>query len=228
MTASFMDGLDPGSADALRGAGPERSYPARSYLFHEGDRSSSVLLVESGLLRVDRTSSATGRVVLLELAPGCSLVGDFGVIDEAPRSPTASTVTTSTVRHIPAPVFRDLLRDAPAIQGAVLARLTDRLRALSNQFYETSILDAPARIAARLLRLVDIEQSLGRCTPLPNGEIDLRLPINQEELGQWSGLSREGATKGLKTLRSIGLIDTGRMRVRILDVAGLSRQATAS
>lgn len=227
VTTTFMDGLDPTTANELRTAGPQRSYPPRSFLFHERDRSSTVLLVESGLLRVDRTTPG-GRVVLLELAGAGSLVGDFGVIDNAPRSATASTVTASTVRHIPAPVFRDLLREKPSIQDAVLKRLTSRLRELSNQFYESSIMDAPSRVAARLLRLVDIEQSLGRSMPAANGLIELRLPINQEELGQWSGLSREGATKGLKTLRSVGLIETGRMRVQILDLAGLSEQATAS
>lgn len=52
--------------------------------------------------------------------------------------------------------------------------------------------------------------------------IDLNLPITQEELGQWAGLSREGVGKGLSELRSTGVIETGRRRVRILDLATLS------
>lgn len=91
----------------------------------------------------------------------------------------------------------------------------------------SSILDAPHRIATRLLRLVEIEQALARCKVQPDGSADLRLPISQEELGQWSGLSREGAVKGLGTLRSIGLIETGRKRVHITSLARLERHAVS-
>ena len=63
-------------------------------------------------------------------------------------------------------------------------------------------MDAPARIAARLVRLVEIEQTLGRLDQDARGVVDLKLPISQEELGQWAGLGREGAVKGLRTLRS--------------------------
>jgi len=103
----------------------------------------------------------------------------------------------------------------------VTQRLAQRIRALSTQFLETSTMDAPARIAARLVRLVEIEQTLGRLDPDAGGAIDLKLMISQEELGQWAGLGREGAVKGLRTLRSIGLIETGRMWVRINDMQAL-------
>lgn len=215
------------TAERIRELGNRRTYPARSFIFHEGDESNGVLLIEHGLARIDRTS-ASGRVVLMDLASEGRVIGELGAIDDEPRSATISTITDTVTYHLSARTFRDLLSEDNELQGAVLRSVVDRLRGLSDQFVETSILDAPRRIASRLLRLVEIEQELGRCRVQTDGSVDLKLPISQEELGQWSGLSREGAVKGLGTLRSIGLIETGRKRVVIKTVARLEEHAEST
>lgn len=214
-------------SDRLRDEGNRRVYPARSFIFHEFDEAGRVMVIDSGLARIDRTS-LSGRVVLLDLASAGRVIGELGVIDDSPRSATASTITDTTVFHLTANEFREMLDTDSNLQGALLTIVAERLRALSTQFVETSIMDAPARIAARLVRLVEIEQALGRCDVAANGSVDLKLPISQEELGQWSGLSREGAVKGLSTLRSIDLIETGRKRVHITDFNRLVDQAEAN
>lgn len=224
MVAAFMNQLETSTADQLRDVGGVRSYGAGSYLFHEGDSPSSVQIVLAGLLRIDRTTPSA-RVLLLDLATVGDPVGELGVIDDRERSATASSVTDCQVLQVPAQAFRDLMRTSHDLQTHVMHRLTRRLRALSTQLLETSTMDAASRIAARLVRLVAIEQHVGRSEPAPDGSIDLRLPINQEELGQWSGLSREGAVKGLTALRSDGLIETGRKRVHILDFEALCDRA---
>ena len=61
-----------------------------------------------------------------------------------------------------------------------------------------------------------------------HGVIDLRLPISQEELAQWAGLSREGAVRGLSELRSAGVLETARKRVIIHDLPALEREARRS
>lgn len=225
MVETFLRSLDTVAADKIRQSGVVRTYPARSYIFHEGDDGNAVLLVETGLLRIDRTTSS-GRIALLDLAIPGSLIGELSVIDDAPRSATLSTVTECSVRFIPAAAFKALLASERALQEALVAQLSRRLRALSTQFLETATMNAPARIAASLLRLVEIEQALGRLDEGQlSGAIDLQLLINQQELGQWSGLAREGAVKGLTALRAIGLIETGRKHVRINDIKKLEQTA---
>lgn len=224
MVGTFFHTLDPGVADRIRKAAAPRIYPSRTYIFHEGDPGTGVFVVETGLLRIDRTTPR-GRIVLLDLAISGALIGDLSAIDGERRSASLSTVTKSTVRHLSADAFRTMMNDDASIRDAVMARLVRRIRALSNQYLETAAMDAPARVAAGLVRLVHIEQYLGRIAADTGGEVDLRMPISQEELGQWTGLTREGAVKGLGTLRTIGLVETGRMRVRIADFAELERRA---
>ncbi len=109
MNPVLMDQLEPDTAARLVSAGTRRRYPEKTYLFHEGDEPNGVFLVEAGMLRVDRTLS-TGRRVLLTLATPGDVVGELSVIDGAPRSATAATVSESRVLVVRPADFSDLLR----------------------------------------------------------------------------------------------------------------------
>lgn len=207
--------------EQLAEIGTRRRYPARSFLFHHGERSDSVLLVEEGMLRLDRDTSA-GRTVLVELATVGDVVGELGVIDDSPRSLTASTVSSTRVVVVEAKRFRELVASDAGASAAVLSRVTARLRALTDQFVESAAMSATSRIAARLMILASVAGHDGE------QRFDLSLPITQEELGQWAGLSREGAVKGLGELRAAGAIETGRRRVRVLDADRLAAAVSGS
>lgn len=211
-------------AAALMVFGRSRRYPPRSYVFHEHDTAASVMIIENGLVRIDRTT-AVGKVVLINLVAAGDLFGELAVIDGEPRSASASTVTESVIHVVPAHDFQNLLIERADLHAALLRSVAQRLRGLTTQFVETSSMDAPSRVAARLLQLVEIEQSLGRCSVAADGSVDLRLPISQEELGQWCGLSREGTVKGISVLRSLDLLTTGRKRVHIRDLTSLQSAA---
>jgi CRP-like cAMP-binding protein len=102
----------------------------------------------------------------------------------------------------------------------MLGRITRRLRALTDQFIEASAHSAASRVAARLVELLLLMERDSE------GVVELRLPITQEELAQWAGLSREGAVKGIGELRSAGILETGRRRMTILDPDALHSVAT--
>lgn len=221
MSRGLLPDLTPRVRDRFLAAGIQRRYPARSYLFHEFDEASSVFLVERGLLRVDHTTRS-GRRVLLDLASRGEFIGDLAAIDHQPRSATVSTVDEAQVICVTGSDFRALLRDEPSLSSAVLVRVIRRFRSLSNQLVEATSLSASARVAARLVRLIEITEA----GPTDGAPFDLKLPITQEELGQWAGLSREGTVKGMGELRREGFIETGRRRVRVLDLEGLRSEAT--
>jgi CRP/FNR family transcriptional regulator, cyclic AMP receptor protein len=55
--------------------------------------------------------------------------------------------------------------------------------------------------------------------------IRITLPISQEELAGWAGASREATTKALHDLRAVGLIETRRRHIVVLDREQLSQVA---
>jgi len=202
-------------------AAVHKRYPSNNYLFHAGDAPDAVYIVETGLLRVDR-STPSGRQVLLTLAQRGGIVGELSVIDRSPRSASCSVISTADVLVLSESSWNDLLRSDPEVAAWVSQRVVRRLRALTDQLVAASALDARGRIAARLCDLIDMGYATG------NDSLDLRLPISQEELAHWAGLSREGAVKGIRELRDSGVITTGRMRVTVAEPETLSELARAA
>jgi CRP/FNR family transcriptional regulator, cyclic AMP receptor protein len=72
-------------------------------------------------------------------------------------------------------------------------------------------------------RLVELAERFGR--PLDGGAIEVALPFAQEELASWSASSRESTARALRTLRELGLIETHRLAVTVLDLERLRAHA---
>lgn len=210
--------------DALRGIfeelGRARRVGANQALFLEGDQPRGVYFVVSGLLRIE-TTTADGRVVLLDLSASGDLIGELGVVRAMSRSAAAWAVEESVLLEVSAHDFLAALRADSALGIEVLSRTADRLGEITFQLVEASAFNAASRTAARLLRLADIA-GLSLTGPDP---VAIKMPITQNQLAEWAGLRREAVVAGLAKLRSLGIITTGRMRVTVLDAAGLRRIA---
>lgn len=178
-----------------------------------------MFVVESGLVRIERIAS-NGRRVLIELAAEGQMIGELSVLDEAPRSATAVTLESSLLLVIGKAAFLDAYERDPELSLFVARRLIRRMRSLTDQLIQASGRSATGRIAGRLRELVDRLPDPSKPDP-----IHLSLPISQEELGQWAGLSREGTAKALRELRDKRVITTGRNKITVLDQAALRKIA---
>ncbi len=197
-----------------------RRFGRGQHVFRAGDRPGAAYIVEHGVLRIDRTL-ASGRSVLFALSTPGDLLGELSLIDDAPRSANVTTLTDASLLVIGAGDLRAGLVEDPGLAWGMLTRIAGQLRNVNGRFVEAAAHGATPRVAARLVDLlesVECERANGR-------PIELRLPITQEELAQWAGLSREGAVKAIGELRSAGIIETGRKRMAICDEQALRRVA---
>jgi len=217
----FIDALSASTLDALRNRATRQSYPANAWVLMLGHDSTSVLFVESGLLRIERPTT-NGRTVLLELAGVGSTIGELGVITGESRSANVITAEPSEILSLRTGEFLSMLDEFSDFNRYVLSSLSDRIVALTSQLIEASERSATGRVAARLIELLDRSDVAGTSTPT------LALPISQAELGQWAGLSREGTAKALRELRESKIVKTARMRITILDPDALRALARSA
>jgi CRP-like cAMP-binding protein len=181
-----------------------------------------VYLVVDGLLKIVKMSR-TGRVSFIGLQRPGTLVGELGVLSPGPRSASLAAVTDTIVVRIAPPIFLTLLRAHADLAHALLEDLADRLRDATDQIHELMSADATSRMASRL---VELAADAGSYDEPPAGVV-IRLPISQQELGEWAGLSRAGAVKALHDLRELGLIETSRMVIAITNLDALRTRASA-
>jgi CRP-like cAMP-binding protein len=204
---------------ALHARGTPRQFRAGVALFHEGDPSDWVLLVERGRVKVAAVTADGKDVVLALRGPG-DLVGELAALDGLPRSATATALDAVDARVVHADAFRGFLVEHPHAALLLLRTVCHRLRDSDRRRVEFVALDAAGRVARMLVELAD---KFG--TPGVDGSVHIDLPITQDDLAGWTGSSREAIAKALSALRSRGLVATSRRSITVLDLKGLQARA---
>ena len=215
--SGLLAALGSGEYSDLRKRGVVRNFTRATALFHQGQVSDRVLLILSGYVKLSSFSPDGREVVLAIRGPG-DLIGELGVIDERPRSATAITLAQMSALVVRGAQFKAFLIDHPDVTLRIISMLSARLRDADQKRVEFTAQGSLSRVAARLLELA--ERFGG---PVENG-VRIELPISQEELGGWTGCSRDSVVKALQAMRDLGWIETQRKQITVYDPEALRRQ----
>jgi CRP/FNR family cyclic AMP-dependent transcriptional regulator len=215
---TFADALSPAAQEDLLARGRPVEVPAGVAMLREGDPGDRVLLITAGNVKLTKSSRSGVEVVLDFRGPG-DVLGEQAVLGGGERSATVQSLTPVGAVAIPAGEFGAWLARAPDAMLALLTTLERRLRESDRQRLEFGSAQTLARVAARLL---DLAERFGR--PADEGTV-IELPIAQDELAAWSGASREATVKALRSLRSLGVVETSRRRLVVRDLDAIARHA---
>lgn len=119
---------EPAAVAALLERGTRVSFAAGTALMRQGEPSTQLFFIVSGLVRVERSSAQlTSPVAMAELGPG-DFAGETGVFTGAPRSSTLVALEdTVAIEIVVKDVFETLAR-FPDIWFRVLRTVGERLR----------------------------------------------------------------------------------------------------
>lgn len=184
-----------------------RSIPAGNRVFHEGDSSDACYIVRDGKFRVTREHSDGRAITLATLGPG-EVFGELAMLDGDTRSASAEALTDGELLALPAKDVRNLLARHPDISVKLVAALVRRLREANERISRQSFQTVPSRVAGVLSQLVAETSSGGE-------EVTIRM--NQADLAQLAGTSRESVSRFLADLERAGVVRSGRGRVTVLD-----------
>ena len=217
---SFVSLLTDEDREALEQLGRRVSFPAGTVLMHEGLPGEGVLLMRTGVVKATHTTNA-GHEAILAFRGSGDLIGELALIDDRPHSSTVIAVEPVEALVIPSAGFRAFVEQRPPVAVALMRMVVDRFRDTDRRLVEFSASDALGRVAARLLELAETHGQ-----PSDRG-VTITLHLSQEELAGWAGCSVKAVVNALQTLRRLGLVETGRRRVTILDMERLEAQAPA-
>lgn len=210
----LIDHIGEATRQELIRAGTPVAVDEGGYLVHDGDAADSAFFVVDGMLKIVKTS-LDGQIAFLGFRRAGTLVGELAILSGSTRASAMQAVRRSELIRIGRDRFEQLLAQNAELSRALLGELAERLREATQQIQYLTSADATTRMASRLVRLAD--DTLDR----PDENPQLSLPVSQEELGEWAGLSRAGAVKALRALRDGRLIETSRMAISITDLPAL-------
>lgn len=190
-----------------------RHYSPGELLFQEGDPCQGLYIVESGSVRIFKTSPAGREQVLALEGPGGS-IAELPVFDDGKYPASASAAEDSRVVFVSKQDFRALCLEHPQVALKVLKVVGGRLRRLVGIIEELSFTTVRHRVAAMLLNLAKRD---GR--PSAKG-VEFTLPATHQEVAAMIGTVRELVSRNLSRLQAEGII---RMEGRMVVVPDLKR-----
>jgi CRP/FNR family transcriptional regulator, cyclic AMP receptor protein len=218
---SFRALLNDRDRATLDGLGRRAQFPAGAALMHEGLQGEGVLVLLSGVVKATSVTGAGREVVLAFRGPG-ELIGDLAIIDGRPHSSTVVAVEPVDALLIGAGDFRAFIDRTPQAAVALIRMVVDRFRDTDRKIVEFSSSGALGRVASRL---VELSEAYGEHS---ERGLTISLHLSQEELAGWAACSQKAVVNALQTLRQLGLVETARRRITVLDPEGLRLQALAS
>lgn len=214
-----MESLIDPDRRALLAAGRRREWEAGDILMRDGERADSALVLVTGLAKVHKMT-AEGQDVVLGLSGPGDLLGEISAVREAGRSASVTALEPIEALVFPVPDFRGFLSQHPRAALALLDLALGRLYVADAQRIEFASAGSLPRVTSRL---VELAERFGR--RLDGGAIEVALPFAQDELASWSASSRESTARALRTLRELGLIQTHRLHITVLDLEQLRAHA---
>jgi CRP/FNR family transcriptional regulator, cyclic AMP receptor protein len=209
----FAD-LEEGELERFSHVAVPRTFPAGTRVFHEGDDSDACYIVKEGSFRVTREHSDGRAITLATLGPG-EIFGELAMLDGDKRSASAEALTEGELLALPASDVRALLARHPEISLKLVAGLVRRLRAANVRLSRQSFQTVPSRVAGILAQLSREAHDNGGGEVDPEEEVTINM--NQTDLAQLAGTSRESVSRFLAELERAGVVRSGRGRVTVLE-----------
>jgi len=204
----FSD-LEQGELESFSQVAVPRSFPAGTRVFHEGDQSDVCYIVRSGSFRVTR-EHPDGRAITLATLGRGEVFGELAMLDGEVRSASVEALDDGELLALPAGEVRALLGRHPEITVKLIGALVRRLRAANERISRQSFQTVPSRVAGVLSQLVSEENA-------EQGRDGVTIRMNQADLAQLAGTSRESVSRFLAVLERAGVVRVGRGRVTVLE-----------
>lgn len=194
-----------------------RNFSAGEAVFTEGDPCTGLYVVESGHIRIFK-SSAGGREQVLSIDGPGSSVAELPVFDGGNYPASVTAIDDATLLFVSKQDFQSLCLAHPQVALKVLRVVGARLRRLVGIIEELSFTTVRHRLAAFLLRLA---QKDGKRT---TEGVEITLPVSNQELASQIGTVRELVSRSLSRFQSEGMLKIDGRSVVIQDLKALEAE----
>ena len=211
--AGFLLNASPALRRMLEALATEVKLGPGETLFEQGDDGDALFAIVEGALEISVTSE-DGRRLALDKATAGDILGEIALFDPGPRTASVSAIAPTRLLRIRNADVLAAIRSAPDLAVDMIRLAGDRMRYMSQQIGEQVFLPIPARLARKIIYLIDWAN---------DGEDKLR--ISQANLAEHIGATREAVSKTLSEWKREGVVDLGRGTVRVTNRPALEQIA---
>jgi CRP/FNR family cyclic AMP-dependent transcriptional regulator len=212
----IFSGLSEAELQFLSQRAIPRAYGKGEIVFTEGDPCTGLFVIESGQVRIFKSSPSGREQVLAVEGPGSS-VAELPVFDGGNYPASTAAITDSRILFISKQEFHALCLVHPHVALKVLKVVGARLRRLVGIIEELSFTTVRSRLISVLVR----RAKTGKKT---SEGIEIELPPSNQELASEIGTVRELVSRNLSRLQAETLIHMDGKTVTIPDLKRLQAE----
>lgn len=188
-----------------------QTFKRGEHIFRSGDEADRLFIVVEGQMKIYRILP-DGREQVMYLYDEDDFVGAFNLIKRDRYRYNGQALKPSDIAMLSKEVFDSIALKNPPMLLKILEKSYERIRWAEGMLDRMSGHSTEQRVATLLLDLLrDYGTVRGR-------HLNLRLPMNREELGSYTGMTRETLTRKLLDFQTQGLIEMkGSREVTILE-----------
>jgi CRP/FNR family transcriptional regulator len=199
----------------------QRKYSAGELIFGEADPCAGLYIVQTGNVRIFKSSAGGREQVLTIDGPGSS-IAELPVFDGGTYPASAQAVSDCSLLFFSRQDFQALCLQHPQVALKVLRVVGSRLRRLVGIIEELSFTTVRHRLIALLVRL-------GKTEGVHTGDaVAVTLPANNSELAAQIGTVRELVSRNLSRLQAEGLIQVDNRKLEIPSLKRLQAELESS
>ena len=213
----IFSGLSESELQFIAQRAVPRHYRPGEIVFSEGEACAGLYVVESGHIRIFK-SSANGREQVLNIEGPGSSVAELPVFDGGNYPASVSAVDDATLLFVSKQDFQSLCLTHPQVALKVLRVVGGRLRRLVGIIEELSFTTVRHRLASFLVRAARHEGKRRA------DGIEISMPASNQELASQIGTVRELVSRNLSRFQAEGQIRMDGRTVTILSLEALERE----
>ena len=200
---------------------PMKQVPAGT-IFYTPEQSQEVLFIlKKGRVRLYQLSP-DGRMLTIAILEAGTIFGEMSLVGQALNQNFAEALTPCLLCLMSREDVKQILLSDPRIATRIMEIIGKRVIELEERLLELAFKNAPARVAAQLIRMSAPPSRWLSRQACPE------VHCTHEELAALVGVHRETATKILNEFRLEQLVELKRGKVVLLDLPKLKQVSTNS
>lgn len=186
------------------------SYKKGEFLYHPGDESDALYIVNRGKIKIYRLSES-GKEQIIRILHTGDFTGELALFQQSVHEAYAEAITDAEICRIRRDDLQNFLLKYPTISLKILKEFANRLEGSEKQTTRFATEKVETRIALFLAEYVDEEE-----------ENIVTLPMSKKDLASYLGTTPETLSRKLTEFEEQGLIkQEGQRKIKINDLDAL-------